>query len=70
MTGLPKQVSEFLSNHNIGVAGVSRDPMQAANTVYRKLRASGYRVFAINRGAVEARICSNLLRCDREARED
>jgi predicted CoA-binding protein len=48
MLRLPKQVSEFLSNRNIGVAGVSRDPTQAANAVYRKLRASGYRVFAIN----------------------
>jgi uncharacterized protein len=48
VSGLPKQVSEFLSNRDIAVAGVSRDPRQAANLVYRKLRDSGYRVFAIN----------------------
>ena len=48
MSRLPQQVSEFLNNRNVGVAGVSRDPKQPANTVYRKLRTSGYRVFAIN----------------------
>lgn len=48
MLKIPKQVSEFLSNRNIAVAGVSRDPRQAANVVYRKLRSSGHRVFAIN----------------------
>lgn len=53
MSGLPKQVSEFLGNRNIGVAGVSRDPKQAANLVYRKLRDSGYRVFAINPSAAQ-----------------
>ena len=53
MSKLPKQVSEFLSNRNIAVAGVSRDPAQAANNVYRKLRASGYRVFAINPSTAE-----------------
>jgi len=45
---LPTQVSEFLSNRSIAVAGVSRDCRQPANAVYRKLRASGYRVFAVN----------------------
>jgi predicted CoA-binding protein len=53
VSGLPKQVSEFLGNRNIGVAGVSRDSTQAANLVYRKLRDSGYRVFPINPSAAE-----------------
>ena len=53
MLRLPKQVSEFLSNRSIGVAGVSRDSKQAANAVYRKLKASGHRVFAINPNTAE-----------------
>jgi uncharacterized protein len=51
MPALPKQVSEFLANRTIGVAGVSRDPRQAANLVYRRLRDLKYRVFAINPNA-------------------
>jgi uncharacterized protein len=35
------------------VAGVSRDPNQAANAVFRKLRSSGYEVFPINPHASE-----------------
>src|SRR5215471_552028 len=48
MPKLPQPVSEFLNHRTMAVAGVSRDPRQAANAVYRKLRASGYRVFAVN----------------------
>ena len=64
MPGLPNQVSQFLSNRNIGVAGVSRDPSQPANAVYRKLRASGYRVFATNPGTeqVEGDACYHDLK--------
>jgi hypothetical protein len=59
MLRLPKQVSEFLNNRSIAVAGVSRDTNQPANAVYRKLRASGYRVFAINPHAsqIEGDVC-------------
>lgn len=53
MPKLPQEVSDFLSQRNIAVAGVSRDPRQAANAVYRKLRASGYRVFAVNPSATQ-----------------
>jgi predicted CoA-binding protein len=35
------------------VAGVSRQPGQAANAVFRKLRAAGYDVFPINPNAAE-----------------
>ena len=51
MPALPQPVSEFLSQKTIAVAGVSRDPREAANAVYRKLRGLGYRVFAVNPNA-------------------
>jgi uncharacterized protein len=51
--GTPKNVDRFLRARRIAVAGVSRDPSQAANVVYRKLRGAGYDVFAINPKASE-----------------
>ncbi len=48
MSRLPKQVAEFLSCPRIAVAGVSRDPQQPANAIYRKLRNAGHQVFAVN----------------------
>ena len=53
MATVPDQVAEFLRGKRFAVAGVSRQPNQAANFVYRKLRASGYEVFPINPGAAE-----------------
>ncbi|MDX2034660.1 MAG: CoA-binding protein [Blastocatellia bacterium] len=53
MSKLPVNVDRFLSVRRIAVAGVSRDPMQAANNVYRKLKAAGYQVFAVNPNATE-----------------
>ena len=46
---MPDQVAEFLSGKRFAVAGVSRQPGQAANAVFHKLRDSGYQVYAINR---------------------
>jgi len=51
MTNLPGQVAEFLSASHIAVAGVSRDPNQPANLVYRKLKQAGHQVFAVNPSA-------------------
>ena len=48
---VPESVAEFLSGRRVAVAGVSRDPGQAANAVYRKLGEAGYEVFAINPNA-------------------
>ncbi|MBZ0089879.1 MAG: CoA-binding protein, partial [Thermoanaerobaculia bacterium] len=45
---LPAAVAEFLQGRRIAVAGVSRDPKQTANVVFRKLRDSGYEVVAVN----------------------
>jgi len=50
---LPKAVDEFLHGKRIAIAGVSRDPSQAANAVYRKLRDSGYETFPVNPNAAE-----------------
>jgi len=49
----PESVAEFLRGKRIVVAGVSRQAGQPANAVYRKLRDSGYEVFAVNPNASE-----------------
>src|SRR3954449_7413584 len=44
---------EFLAQRRIAVAGVSRDPKQPANLIYRRLRDTGHDVFAVNPAATE-----------------
>jgi uncharacterized protein len=53
MARLPDLVAAFLRGRRIGVAGVSRDPHQAANAVFRKLKSAGYEVFPINPNSLE-----------------
>ena len=53
MAKLPDAVAAFLRGKRLAVAGVSRQPCQAANAIYRKLRTSGFEVFAVNPKAVE-----------------
>lgn len=53
MTTLQEAVDDFLAQKRIAVAGVSRQPTEAANAIYRKLRDAGYLVFAINPKATE-----------------
>jgi predicted CoA-binding protein len=53
MARTPESVAAFLRGRRIAVAGVSRQPNQAANAVFRKLRDSGYEVFPINPNALE-----------------
>jgi uncharacterized protein len=48
---MPPSVTEFLTGKRLAVAGVSRDPRQAANAIYRKLRSAGYDVVPINPNA-------------------
>lgn len=48
MRTLREAAEEFLAAKRIGVAGVSRDSRQPANLIYRRLRASGHEVYAIN----------------------
>ena len=44
-------VADFLAQKRIAVAGVSRSPDAAANFVFRKLRAAGHEVYAVNPAA-------------------
>ncbi len=53
MTTLREAADEFLAQHRIAVAGVSRDPKQPANLIYRRLRDTGHEVFAVNPNADE-----------------
>jgi uncharacterized protein len=50
---IPESVATFLRGRRIAVAGVSRQPNQAANAVFRKLQSAGYEVFPINPNATE-----------------
>jgi uncharacterized protein len=53
MARMPSSVAEFLSGKRFAVAGVSRNPQQTANFIYRKLRTSGFEVFPVNPSATE-----------------
>jgi uncharacterized protein len=53
MQSLREAAEEFLGQRRIAVAGVSRDPKQAANLIYRRLRERGYAVYAVNPHATE-----------------
>lgn len=53
MLTLHEAADEFLAQKRIAVVGVSRQPNEAANNIYRKLRESGYEVFAVNPQADE-----------------
>jgi predicted CoA-binding protein len=53
MVKTPESIAAFLRGRRFAVAGVSRQPAQAANAVFRKLRAAGYEVFPINPKAAE-----------------
>lgn len=53
MTSMRDAAEEFLRQERIAVAGVSRDTRQPANLIYRRLRETGHRVFAVNPNADE-----------------
>lgn len=53
MTRIPDSVAAFLQGRRLAVAGVSRDPAQPANAIFRRLKASGYDVFPVNPKAAE-----------------
>jgi predicted CoA-binding protein len=48
---LREAAEDFLAQRRIAVAGVSRDPKQPANLIYRRLRDTGHKVFAVNPNA-------------------
>ncbi len=54
MPSIREAATEFLAYERIAVTGVSRDPKgHGSNLVYRRLRARGYEVFAVNPNADE-----------------
>lgn len=46
-------VEEFLAARHLAVAGVSRDPQQPANHIFRRLKDTGHTVWAVNPSADE-----------------
>ena len=48
MAKTPESVAAFLRGRRFAVAGVSRNPAQPANGIFRKLKRSGYEVVPIN----------------------
>lgn len=53
MSELKRKADEFLAQRRLAVVGVSREPNQAANLIYRTLRERGYEVFPVNPAAEE-----------------
>jgi predicted CoA-binding protein len=53
MRSVPDSVASFLRGRRFAVAGVSRQPGQAANAIFRKLVGAGYEVFPINPKATQ-----------------
>jgi uncharacterized protein len=48
MENIPQPVARFLAARRIAVAGVSRDPQQPANAIFRRLRDTGHEVVPVN----------------------
>ncbi len=60
MATVTDAVNDFLAQRRIAVAGVSRKPVgESGNVVYKRLKARGYQVFAVNPHAdtVEGDVC-------------
>jgi len=53
MAKMPAKVAEFLSGKRYAVAGVSRQPKQFANAIYRRLLDTGFEVLPVNPNAAE-----------------
>ena len=53
MATMPSSVAEFLAGKRFAVAGVSRQPKQFANAIYRRLLNSGFEVLPVNPNAAE-----------------
>ena len=53
MAKMPAKVAEFLSGKRYAVTGVSRQPKQFANAIYRRLLDSGFEVLPVNPNAAE-----------------
>ena len=54
MNPINERIKKFISQKNIAVAGVSRNPeTETGNTIYKKFKESGYNTFAVNPNAIE-----------------
>ena len=54
MQSIEEAASAFLANKRVAVTGVSRKPKtHGSNNVYKRFRARGYEVFAVNPNATE-----------------
>ena len=53
MSKMPSNVAAFLAGKRFAVAGVSRQPQQAANAIYRKLLSAGFEVLPVNPNAID-----------------
>ena len=65
MPSMKEAAAEFLTRKRVAVTGVSRNPKgHGSNTVYQRLRARGYEVFAVNPNAdkVEGDTCYHDLK--------
>lgn len=51
MSSFKSNAHDFLAQERIAVAGVSRQPENTANAIFRKLRDTGHTVFPINPNA-------------------
>jgi uncharacterized protein len=51
MPTMKEKVDDFLAQKRIAVVGVARDGLSPANGIYRKLKAEGHQVYAINPNA-------------------
>ncbi len=51
MPTMQEMVDDFLAQRTIAVAGVSRTKESTANAIYRKLKADGHIVYAVNPNA-------------------
>ena len=48
MNKIDELAKEFLSQKNIAVAGVKRNPEGTANLIFRKLKETGHNVYPLN----------------------
>ncbi len=53
MSRMPEPIAEFLRGRRFAVAGVSRNPKQTANYIFRKFQSAGYEVIPVNPNATE-----------------
>lgn len=51
MASVPTSVAEFLRGRRFAVAGVSRNPKEFANAIFRKFKDAGYEVVPVNPNA-------------------